>query len=151
MVAKKTEQVKMISVKEIAELVAKTFESHGFDINMLTSSIEMQIFRNGSKPTGTIVVNFGERRSEGQAGFSQSKVTPSFEVHSREFYENETIFTNPWDIWDAEIKADVGIRLRVDYEHHGGGSNGYTRDYQIIEGHKHTAKKPNRYLSSYRD
>lgn len=141
-------KVATITIKEVAELVAKTFESHGFDINMMKSTIEAQHYRNGGKPTGTIEVNFGERPAEGQAGFSQKSVTPSFEIYSKDFVEAS--FANPWDIWDAKLLTDVGVRLRVYYEHHSGGSNGFTRDYEITEHPNSTAKKPVRYLSAYR-
>ncbi len=140
---KKTETKKSTyTLSEITEMVAAIFEQYDYRIRMERASV--------THKNGYVKVSFGEMDARGMASFSQDKITPSFEVYHEvagsTAGSGNTPNLAPWELWNLIWDAELGIRLTVDYEHYGGGRNGFSRRYTP----KHDKVKGS-YLSLLRD
>ncbi len=113
------------TLSEITEMAATVFELYDFKIRMERATVRHK--------NGYVKVSFGDMDARGMASFSQDKITPSFEVYHKvagsTAGSGSTPNLTPWELWNLTFDADLGVRLSVDYEHYGGGSNGFSRRF----------------------
>ena len=113
------------TLSDITEMAAAVFEKHDFKIRMERAHV--------SHRNGYVKVSFGDMDARGMASFSQETITPELEVYHEVAGTTEgsgdTPKLLPWELWNLVFDADLGIRLSVNYEHHGGGRNGFSRRY----------------------
>ncbi len=127
----KIENPVQLKLSRFTALASKVFQEHGFSAPVALAGVD-QMLQSSNK--GWLTITFPEETTAGMAAFSQKTVTPSFQMFHEALSRSKAEIP-PWELWNLNFEVDeVSVRLHIDYQHHNGGHNGYTRDYRVKAG-----------------
>lgn len=131
-----------VTVTDLARAAQSYFRAYGF---AATNPTVEAVRYNSRKLTGTIRVTWAKEHATGMAAFSQRQVAAAMEVYIPvPDGVNHEVDPDPWALWATQVamteegtpeRAESLVqnlpRLKVDYEHHDLGSNGFSRDFLV--------------------